>query len=355
MLSRRKYGVHLRKAIKRRKASVRECQLNTHINEILPVTQSPVLSICFAIKNRSRLRFAGRYLELFPNCIRALTMAAESLGMEDKIELVISDFHSDDWPLSKWLKSTAGKLSTRVLSIDASFSKGRGLNAAIHATSAPRLFICDADILIGPDAVSRAIEICDTGGAWVPVCRCLDQTGRFESWRQYGHGLVAAHRDIIDRAGPFPEFESWGGEDILFFKSLSSGTTIIREMCGDLNHQWHPEASRHEHYLNEKNVDYHAFLDGTAERSADLGTPLRRFYAQHARWQGEIHFFKDRRMARPGYDTGWYKITSEKLELVWERWSPAVLFWHEETSRYVDANGTFFLSEIIDDGEFGSD
>src|SRR6185295_1926248 len=58
-----------------------------------------MLSICVALKNRSRVVSQGRELRLFPNCVQSIT---RSLNDTIPAELVVADWDSDDWPLADW-------------------------------------------------------------------------------------------------------------------------------------------------------------------------------------------------------------------------------------------------------------
>ena len=81
----------------------------------------------------------------------------------------------------------------RVVPVDGPFSRGRGLNQAAAQAASDRLLLCDADMLIKPAALRRAIEVLDRGAVWFPICRYLDEEGRA--------GILARVR-IRDRGDP---------------------------------------------------------------------------------------------------------------------------------------------------------
>lgn len=85
------------------------------------------LSICMTLKNRSRVGVDGRTLELFPRCVESI---AASVGPRSDVELVVSDYGSNDWPLAEWLHRTAGTIPVVVAPMVGTFSRGRGRNAA---------------------------------------------------------------------------------------------------------------------------------------------------------------------------------------------------------------------------------
>ncbi len=331
--------------------------LKQHVEELIRLHQAkkykgietqPLLSICIAIKNRSRLPVGDETLELFPQCVRALARAAEQMADKGEIELVVADFQSDDWPLQEWLESEAAPLKVRVVPLGDRFSRGKGLNAAVEAASSDRIFLCDADMLLKPEGIQRSIDIIDSGKAWFPTYQCLSREGHPEFWQDFSHGMSAFHRELFQKAGPVPEFESWGGEDDLFHESLARFVPIIRERSPYLEHQWHPEASRHENYAKPRQSDYQEHVARSKPKSSGGESPWRRFYACHPDWEGEIHLFANQRMARPGVDFGSYELTPETLTLNWDRWNPETLHWDSQACSYLSPEKEFALVEIFD-------
>lgn len=331
--------------------------LRLHVEELIRLHQSkeikgtdaqPLLSICIAIKNRSRLPVGNETLELFPQCVRALGCAAEQLADKGEIELVVADFQSDDWPLQEWLEVEAAPLKVRVVPLGDRFSRGKGLNVAVEAAASDRIFLCDADMLVKPEGIQRAIEVIDSGKAWFPTYQCLGRNGHPEFWQDFSHGMSAFHRELFHKAGPVPEFESWGGEDDLFHESLARFAPIIRERSPFLEHQWHPEASRHENYANPRQSDYQEHVARSKSASSGGESPCRRFYACHPDWEGEIHLFANQRMARPDVDFGTYELTPGTLTLNWDRWKPETLHWNDQACSYLAPDKEFALVEIFD-------
>ncbi len=236
---------------------VQDERLRFHRDRLIQEHQrdvTPVLSICVSLKNRSRIRYEGQELELFPNCVRSLAEAARTLG---PVELIVADFHSDDWPLAEWLEHTAAPLQVRVIPVEGDFSRGRGLNLAASQARSDRLFLCDADVLVPAELLRRGIEIVDAGEAYFPIFGYLglDGTRRHEVPESYGIAVVA--RSTFEAAGGVPEFHSWGGEDNLFHDAVARQRTVRRESVAGFDHQWHPEWCRHQYYRNACRQDYH--------------------------------------------------------------------------------------------------
>jgi glycosyltransferase involved in cell wall biosynthesis len=314
---------------------------------------SPAISVCVSLKNRSRVEHEGRDLALFPNCVHCLADAASNLRDVGSIELVVADFYSDDWPLAAWLTAAAGELQVRVIPIEGAFSRGRGLNQAVAQAASDRLLLCDADILIKPAALRRALEILDQGQVWLPICRYLDQEGRLEFWQEFGYGIAAIQRSTFDAVRGIPEFYSWGGEDDLFLERLALHVPIVREQTEGLDHQWHPRDVRFVHYSRPIKSDFRQHL-ATAARTSRWGPPVRRFLGEHPDWRGELHFFDNGRLSRPGIDSGDFVLEERRqIVLKWDRWPAMTLHWNEEDQVYRDGSTLFTLQEITPEGPDG--
>ncbi|PQO43820.1 glycosyltransferase family 2 protein [Blastopirellula marina] len=309
-------------------------------------TYRPLLSICVALKNRSRLKVDEDRLELFPNFVRSLAEVAEDLASLGELELVVADFQSEDWPLGDWLSDATGRLQTKVISLKDRFSRGKGINVTVANATSDRIFVCDADMLVEAVAVRRAIEVIDAGKAWFPTYQCLNRQGQPESWQDLSHGMVGLRRELFEQAGPIPEFESWGGEDDLFHEAVARHVTVVRERTPYLKHQWHPESSRHEYYANPRQSDYQQYKKANSRESLLDEAPAHRFHAIHPHWVGEVHFFANQRMMRPGIDHGSFEMSAERIVLKWDRWEPEILVWDESTQAYRDPVSGFRMREI---------
>jgi glycosyltransferase involved in cell wall biosynthesis len=309
-------------------------------------SQSPILSVCVSLKNRSRVVHEGRDLALFPNCVRSLADAVAGIQRVGPVELVVADFRSDDWPLAEWLVEAAGGLQTYVVPVEGSVSRGRGLNVAAAHARCDRLFLCDADIMIEPKALRRALEVIDRGHVWLPICRYLDEEGGLEKWQEFGYGIAALNRSMFDAAGGVPEYYSWGGEDVLFFERLALHTVIVREQCGELNHQWHPGCLRFEHYKYPVKSDFKEHRAAAASTNS-WGAPIKKFFGEHPDWQGELHLFENGRMSRPGIDAGDFEFEERRrLILKWDTWPPVTLHWNQTKHVYRDRTSLLTLRDV---------
>jgi len=200
---------------------------------------TPTLSICITVKNRSRLQIDGRELRLLPNCLKALVGC---LRPEDDAELVISDWHSDDWPLEEWAEAAAKPIPLRVVQVDGHFSAGRGRNVAFEHARGDVLLFLDADIIVCRELFDRGLRYTAQGMAFYPIYFHYDdpehKTGR---WLPASHGNVMLTRETFLRAGKWPELKSWGREDDMLHDAVKQLGQIVRVRLPGMVHQWHPD------------------------------------------------------------------------------------------------------------------
>ncbi|ADG66882.1 glycosyl transferase family 2 [Planctopirus limnophila DSM 3776] len=294
----------------------------------------PALSVCVAIKNRSKVSVGLESRELFPNCIRSL-LSASAGGL--KIELVVVDFQSDDWPLEEWFSNLVGDVAHQLITLREPFSRGRGLNVAASAARSDRLLFLDADMLVDNSVLERAYEVVNSGRVWLPICECVKSDGTFDSWGFLGN--VACDREVWNAAGQIPEFYSWGGEDNLFADRLQSIKPGIREVSLGFRHQWHPESLRHAYYIRPAQSDFFR-IDQQATSPVQQ---LWRLSAHHPEWQGEIQFFTTGRMGRPGGMFGSFQASAEQLTLHWDSGHSDTFRWDSTVQRYVHDLLDFWL------------
>ena len=330
-------GIHA-STVKTRPPQIRK------VNRQKKTTQSrnPLISVCIALKNRSRVLHEHRLLDLFPRTVRSLSDVANEIG---PIELVVTDFHSDDWPLEQWIIS-GGNLDIRVLRVNGSFSRGRGLNLAVQAASSDSLFLSDADMLIGAEALKRGRAAIERGAARFPICSYQSLDGQHKNWGKAAYGLAFLNRKQYELAGGVREFESWGGEDDLFFKALKGVAPIEREKDSDLKHQWHPPGIRNENYRRPARADYLEATKGVHTDAPKTEMPII-MDAKHPHWVGdsqELRLYGDGRMERPDVDQGVYALErDDRLVLFWNRWDPESLQWNAASRQFENGPKGFVL------------
>lgn len=300
----------------------------------------PTLSVCMAVKNRSRLVHEHRLLDLLPRTVRSFSDAAQEIG---PLELVIADFSSTDWPLREWL-TPSGNLTVKIVDVEGDFSRGRGLNIAATFASSDRLFLTDADVLVQPEAIARGLSSLDRGVTRFPIFKHLDVHGHKKHWEDLTKGLVFVTRQQLLECGGIPEFKSWGGEDDLFYEAVKSVSPVECARDDALLHQWHPEAARHENYVNPRKRDFRRFQRSKLSGKHCLEL-LATFEVEHSEWVGpvkQINLYQNGYMERPGLGYGSYEfIPQVRLTLNWKNWPAENLIWDAEREVYKHPSKAF--------------
>jgi hypothetical protein len=156
-------------------------------------------------------------------------------------ELVVTDWHSDDWPLHEWLEVAARPVPIQLLSLDGSFSRGRGLNVAARAARGEFLLFVDADITISKQLIEIGIKYLREKKAFFPIVFSFkDPAHQYGWWRDRGFGQVMVTRETYGQTRGWPEYDSWGQEDEEFHSKISEVAPVIRGRVEGLYHQWHP-------------------------------------------------------------------------------------------------------------------
>ena len=305
----------------------------------------PALSICVSLKNRSRIVDGGDALTLFPNCVRSIAAAARRLREQENfgpVELIVADFRSDDWPVEEWIAEAAAGLAWKLLRIDGPFSKGRGLNRAVRRAAGRCVFLCDADLLVTPEVLRRAAAVADRGEAWAPIFRRLSRDGAPGAWGDFGYGPIAASREHYRQAGGVPEFESWGGEDDVFYARLRGVVPVVRERVAELRHQWHPERARHENYRSAPRSDYRDFCRTDRKNRSRGNEEEILCYGVHPDWTGELVLAGDGRFRKDGVGEGRYTLSpGSNLILEWDEGPRDALAWNAGRELFETSDAAF--------------
>ena len=199
-----------------------------------------MLSVCITVKNRSRVEVEGGELRLLPACIKSIAECAEP---DEDIELVIADWHSDDWPLEDWAEEAARPVPLTLVTLEGYFSRGKGLNAAADAAKGDVLLFLDADMLVPRELIDKGRRYVADGKAFYPICYTeMDPDGRKGRWRASAFGNVMLSRDRFLEAGKWPELKSWGREDNSLHDAVKRLGPVVRENVPSFRHQWHPNS-----------------------------------------------------------------------------------------------------------------
>jgi glycosyltransferase involved in cell wall biosynthesis len=206
------------------------------------------ISICITCKNRSKFSHKGKCLYLLPNCIDSIIESSKSLNC--KIEVVISDWNSTDWPLEEWLPQKLKNIDNvcyKIITVNEEiFSAGYGRAIAFKNSSFDKFLFLDADMLVNYDLIKNGISVIDKGGAFFPMSYDI----RFNDHTNKGWGNVFISRENFLRVGPWISREKYGEEDKLFFKKcIVEGIKTTRYYVSNFIHQWHP---RYLGWIDEK-------------------------------------------------------------------------------------------------------
>jgi len=200
-------------------------------------------SICVSLKNRCKVKHAEGFLNLFPESLKSLA----GLRDKDNIEVVIADFMSDDSVLEDWVFDLG--LNVNLVKVEGNFSRGRGLNIAAANANYTNLLFTDADLLYDNTVIPKLTEVLSSGKSWFPIIHYIGNNGQLYWMSQNGQGICGVTKEVFEKSKKWPEFYSYGGEDHNFYYDIRSQTMEVREKFEGLQHQFHPNGCRYEHYI----------------------------------------------------------------------------------------------------------
>lgn len=220
-----------------------------------------MLSVCITVKNRSKVPFNNRDLLLLPKTIKSISAAKIS----EDLEIVVSDFKSDDWPLEDWIEECSGSVSTTIIPVDSDFSLGKGRNVAASNAKGDILLFLDADVMVDSTSLKKGIKLVREGYIVFPYISYIQANGTETKGGPLsnGSGICFISKKRFESTGEWPEFYSWGGEDCAFINRLSSyNSKIERPKLHGLKHQWHPVSISHENYTKKPKTCYKEYILG---------------------------------------------------------------------------------------------
>jgi hypothetical protein len=168
-------------------------------------------------------------------------------GINLDIELVIADYDDIQWEMPD-------NVRLKIVSMSGPYSRGRSLNAAIAAATGDVLMITDADVKISEEAIRRGLGSVASGKAAFPVMMLEHPNGTIDQPYEASYGICFIHRSDVAK---YPEFYSWGGEDVAFMYSIQ--VEIDRYVDQGLRHIWHSVEDRNTNYLRKEHADAHGF------------------------------------------------------------------------------------------------
>jgi len=202
-----------------------------------PFIRGFMLSICTTVKNRSRINTERGMIYLFPNCLKSL---AATLTLDSNVELVISDWESDDWPIMEWIEDAIPNIDIHLITVQANtFSAGKGRNIAAEHAMGDVLFFMDVDMIVNSGVIQHGIEQVQAGNIYYPtVVYEIDGGKRII---HEGGGNLFISKDLYKKSGGWPELYKHGFEDTDYAAELSKFGNIVTHNGLSLFHQWHPQ------------------------------------------------------------------------------------------------------------------
>lgn len=214
---------------------------------ILPKRNLQPISICTGIYNRS------------DNYLNQLLPSINKAKHAHLIELSVFDCGSSDIPdLEKAIREKwSGKLvfNTRPMP----FSRSATFNKAVAQSSAPVIFICDADMSVPATIVELCNSFTGKKRVWYPIIYFLfkDKPAVVAKgngvWEQYAaKGMLACLKEDFNAIGGLDEtFKEWGAEDNeLWERFYKNGFTVITNRQRGLMHHWHTTLNKKYAHLN---------------------------------------------------------------------------------------------------------
>lgn len=226
----------------------------------------PRLSAVIPLRNRAGLRLE--------NCLRSLRWQE---GLEEPVEIVLSDFGSDDTH-AREIAALAERYGARVTRevTDAVWNRSRALNLGIQAARGAICWATDADMIFQPNFAATVLaEHGRRPGECMVLCRChdlpeevpddrlwsvedfepLQRRARIRSAMGTG-ACQAAPRAFFERVrGYDEEYVFWGAEDVdMSGRARIAGLEIVWISARTaMLHQWHRTTKHDRKWLWRRN------------------------------------------------------------------------------------------------------
>lgn len=164
--------------------------------------------------------------------------------IDENIEIVLVDFDSDDYDLTK-LEKIYSELTFVIIKEKSHFSRGRGLNIGYRVSTKENIFFCDADMLLESHELFDVAYIeLEKNKVLFPICFGLcEPSHQIGYWRNKGYGMCLVNRKIlVDKKFYWEEYDSLGKEDEDFWNFFNKFDICSRKKINGYYHQWHPES-----------------------------------------------------------------------------------------------------------------
>jgi glycosyltransferase involved in cell wall biosynthesis len=205
----------------------------------------PGISICTGLRNRGTCLVS--FLNHLENSIR---------GLHIPIELVISDFNSDDIDVVAEIKKH--NVPCKYICSSGKFSRTESLHQAALCATFNKLFFMDIDMVVTDAQFWKTLDLTvSDDNVYFPICYSLHKdrpvrvlgASRVNTpqangwWRNTGFGMVGITTDDYYSLGGWDtRIKKWGGEDTdLHWYAGYNKMTIHRFQNSYLFHIWHPK------------------------------------------------------------------------------------------------------------------
>jgi chondroitin sulfate synthase len=211
------------------------------------------INILVTVSGSDKLAALTRFLANYESEVLLKLQAAKLIMVIFKNKMVSdptnsSNSHGPDQAVLKLAQEKAAFFensypgySVKILEKRGEFSRALGLTEGLKACQDSDLvFIVDVDIAFTSEALDTVRKFAAPGQAYFPIVFSEFRDGG-GYWRDFGFGIMAAHKGDIVRAGGFnTRIHGWGKEDVdLYSKCLKIGLTITRTTDPHLVHVYH--------------------------------------------------------------------------------------------------------------------
>lgn len=196
-----------------------------------------IISICITNKNRSKVITDTSILYLLPDCIKSIADVIE----DSSIELIISDWGSTDWPVLDWIEQVSPNIPISIVNVKCNdFSVGVGRNIAASMSNGDMLLFIDTDIILNRPTFYEALIIANQFGVCFPKINYQLSYNKPHYEIHTGAGNVMIKKDLYRKVGLWPEYWSYGFEDIEFANKIKKEIGELKTTQSSFVHQWHP-------------------------------------------------------------------------------------------------------------------
>ena len=209
-------------------------------------------------------------INLLLECLNSLNKIR---GSNELFEVILVDFKSDDYPLSK-LINRYPRLNIQIIEVNEHFSRGKGLNIGFQQATQDYIFFCDADMLFRDHEVfDLGYQESEKGNIFFPICFHLSEPShQIGFWRDTGYGISFTKKETIHKYNyQLSEYDSLGKEDDDIWQFFNKKKLTFRLRVKNYFHQWHPDSSefKNKYYKNNDVKKLKIFLN-LNEESFDL-------------------------------------------------------------------------------------